>query len=259
MGVGRGIFIIGFPLLATAAALALSIVILLGSTSRASGLHNVYYMKIDLSNIKTSAITGTDTSWLDSTAQGILRRFGVPNFYSTGVSGFCRGNSHGRFYRCETPSVPYWFDLFSILKKDTNTEHLNFQLPDKVGKYQDVLEKASKVMWIFYIIAAALLFIQLVIGFCTLGSKLMSCITSIVSLISTILMIIASGLGTGIHSVYRKYFNEQVNKYGITAKMGKTMLGLTWAASALCLWATVWWLFSICCGSTGRKRRSYIP
>lgn len=256
MACGRNFFILLFPLLGTAAALVLTIVMMLGSTEQASALHDVYYLKVDFSNITTQAVIGTQSDSLDSAAQSIINQLGVSNFYTTGISGFCRGDERGKYHDCETPMLPYWFDLFGILRQDTNTENLNIDLPEDVQKYEKVLRTASKVMWVFYIIAAGLLVIELVIGLCTFRSRIMSCCTAFVSFFATAFMVVASGLGTGIHVVYRKYFNQEVNQFGISAEIGKTMLGLTWAASGLCLWAFVWWLFSICCGNTKRSSRN---
>jgi tellurite resistance protein TehA-like permease len=98
--------------------------------------------------------------------------------------------------------------------------------------------------------------IELFIGFFAFHSRTASCCSMLFAGIGCLFLFLASALATGIFIVYKDEFNKNLSSFGVTASLGSKAFILTWVAAAASLVSAVWWMFSICCGST-RYGRSH--
>lgn len=255
MAAGRDCLIICFPLLGTLVAIALAIVTILGSNAHTMGLKDLYFMRVDFSNISTSAITGlssTETQIVNGLVQSAFQDLGISNFFDAGITGYCEGTESGTnltITKCTSPYQPYWFDLEGILKNETKNG-IDILLPANAQQYSNIVEAASKAMWVCYVAGIVVLGIEAVIGLFSFHSRLASCCTAVIAFLAFALLLSASGLATGMFVTYRKYFNDELGQYGILASLDSKAFILTWIATGASLWSTIWWIFSICCGST---------
>lgn len=260
MGLGRSCLILTFPMLGTVVAVALTIVMLLGSTKQAPGLKDVYYMRIDVSNITDTPIEGLNDAtggFASQVINDVIDQLGISDVYDAGVSGYCEGEVKDGDYKldkCHTGDLPYWFDLQTIIENQIKAG-IKFKLPDDVKDYEKILKTASKAMWVCYVIGVVVCGLTIFIGLFSFHSRIASFCTALVSFVGFLAIMVASALGTGIYKTYSHYFNEEVNKYGIKASLNSKALAITWVATAAALWATVWWVISICCGHTARRNR----
>lgn len=245
-------------MLGTCVTIALVVVMLLGATPKAPGLKNIYYLRLDLSNATSSAFTGADTSLtntVDNVIQTALSDMGVANYYDVGVSGYCAGTlSDGKSSNetCYTPEVPFWFDFESIV--DEHLQGFKIVLPDDVQNYINVYKGCSKAMWVIYIIGAILTVLTLFSGLFSFHSKGVTICVSFLAFLAAVFIVVASAIGTAMFSIFSHYFNNEVEKYGISADVHSQGLAVTWIAAAASIWTFVWWVVAICVGSTHRRR-----
>lgn len=258
MGAGRNCLILTFPMLGSVVALALTIVMLLGSTKQASGLKDVYFMRVDMSNITDTPIEGLNdaTGGLAASAiNSVVEGLGISQIYDAGVSGYCEGTKKDDKikYKCHNGDLPYWFDLQTIVKSQLKGG-MDIKFPDKVKDYEKILRTACKAMWICFVIGAVVSGVTVFVGLFSFHSRMASICTTFISIVAFIALFLSAGLGTGIYKTYSHYFNDEVSKYGIKASLNGKAVAISWVAVAASLWATVWWVASICCcGSTHRK------
>lgn len=252
MGVGRGCFITLFPMLFTAATIALAIVTFLGSYEHAWGLRNIYYLKLDLSGVNADGVS------LSKVAEGA----GLYQIYQIGSNGFCYGNKNSdgstTLTACKTPMQPFWFDLVGFAADQSSAIGAvlrEIKLPTEITDYETILKNASITMWACWIATMGLSAIQIIFGFFAFRSRGMSCFLSFVSVLAFLTSIVAAGIATGMYMVYRNKFNDYASQFGVSASLGSGGLALAWVTVAICLIAGVSWVLSICIGSTRHKHQ----
>ena len=250
MGAGRGCFIIFFPILFSLAAIAVTLVTFLSSYEHAGGLKNLYFLRLDFSGINADGIN------LSSVASSL----GVAQIYQIGANGFCYGTKANdgsvSLEGCKTPTTPFWFDIVG-LASDTSyslaTIFKTIDLPSEISQYETILRDASYTMWSCYIATMGLLLIQVVIGFFSFRSRGCSFFSSVLSVLSFLTSIVASGIANGMYTVYRNKFNDLLGKFGVAASIGSSGLAISWVSTAIALLAGLAWFISICVGSTRHK------
>lgn len=249
-------------MLGTLASVILTLFVILGGVRDSSPLGQLFFLKLDLKGITTRAIIGdaadAEVSTLaDAALRTALKAAGVSDFYTVALWGFCQGseatNGTTMVEKCSKPEALFWLDTQTLLNEELKGTGFKINLPASVTDYNGTIEAASKAMFILYFISICVLFIAFLAGFFSYRSRGASCCAGIITFVGLIASILASGIATGMYTVIRNVVNDNVEEYGIEASLGTTMLGLTWGATAAALWALVWWLLTICCGSTRKK------
>lgn len=226
----------------------------------------------------------------------------LPDFYTTALWNYCYGNVSSNSSRtlskleslvnldgkyhvtyCSDPKAMYWFNATQVLletegagSNSSNTTVISETVSDvlttaietasnldDVRKYMGTIEGVSKASFVIYIISLVFLFLTLVVGPFSCSSRGVNCCSTILSLISFALVLVATGLVTGMYTILRNLINNNLGQYGIEASLSSTMLGIAWGGVGAALWATFWWFFSICIGSTHKKhepeKEPFIP
>lgn len=259
MALGRTLCIIVFPMVVSLASIVFALIAFFGSYQNAMGLQKVYFMSVDFSNISSGSISGISglssdvQEAISSASSAIFNELGISTVYTAGINGYCQGGSTSNISKCTTPYEPYWFDLVSILETDSNTG-VNITLPSNIQDYENVLHGALVGSWVSYIIGMAFVFLTIIVGFCSFHSRFGSCCAAIIGILGALFMILASGLATGAYVTYHKYFNDNFEDFGVSANLGTTAFAVSWIAAGLAVIAALFWIFSICCGSTRRSR-----
>lgn len=100
--------------LLTSLLLLISIVFLIlveiGNTSVDKILNNIYFIKLDLSNIIPVSVP--NATLINSIAQTI----GLHDYYTVGLWGWCMGNYGEGITYCSPPKVLYWFNPIEIIQ-----------------------------------------------------------------------------------------------------------------------------------------------
>jgi len=85
------------------------ILVEIGNTYNKRVLTDIYFLKLDLSNIVPASIP--DSVLINSIAQTM----GLHDFYQVGLWGFCEGYNGAGVQRCSKPQNLYWFNPVEIL------------------------------------------------------------------------------------------------------------------------------------------------
>lgn len=85
------------------------IMVEIGNTSNRSVLKNIYFIKLDLTNVfPVSVPNGT-------LLNSIARTLGLHDFYQVGLWNFCEGYNDIGITGCSKPQTMYWFNPVEIL------------------------------------------------------------------------------------------------------------------------------------------------
>lgn len=244
---------------------------------------SIYLLEIDASNISISALIPAAAN-IDISPQ----QLGLSDVYTLGMWGYCEGTASSDaqtdrdeilgldnvdFTACSSPKAMYVFDPESFIQDVLNTsaslnqvnsyldilgvDNVDISLPQDLVDYEDTIRAVSKMIFICTIIGIVLTFIQVLFSIGAFFSKGWSCATTVVSILSFVSLIIGAGGATGMYRIVQTIFNDNLGEYGVRAGLSRNFLVFYWLAVALNLIALVFWIFSICCGSTRKRSRSY--
>ncbi|ODQ68680.1 hypothetical protein NADFUDRAFT_45163 [Nadsonia fulvescens var. elongata DSM 6958] len=273
MAAGRNCLILIFPVLTTLAALILTLIVLLGNVSNTVVLRDVYFLKVNISDLSIPTaelgLTGDLATVADAAPKAIAQQAGLHEYYTTGLWNYCAGNStNGTDFTidyCSKPASMYYLDPVNMLSQDISRTHssvssatlataLESAFPTEINDYISIVKPVSNAMWILYIVGICLTFIAIFVGgIFSFHSRCGSFCTGLISALSSISLIVASGIATAMFTKIRNLFNENANSFGIGASVGRQAMILTWVAVLCSLASTLFWMLSICCGSTKRR------
>jgi len=209
-----------------------------------------------IAHLTTEALgnSASDSVTAQSSINVTAADLGLANSYTVGLWSYCgQKESDGKTNQtCSKAKADFWFDPFSIwgLNETAVEQTINSSsLTDALNTY----EKASKAAWVFYLVALISTIVELAFGVVAIFSRIGSCLTTIVSSISTVSIIMASIIATVMWSLVVASFNTELGKYGVSASLNVSMLAATWLAVAFSMASGFFWFISICCcGSTDR-------
>jgi hypothetical protein len=140
----------------------------------------------DLQGIASEAI-GSDQQLLKALDQA-EKDADLRDFYDIGLWGYCAGNktSKGNFEvdYCSPKEASFWFNPVAVWK--LNNTGISELLPSNLQSGLSTYEKISKWMFIAYMIAIGTTALELVIGISAICSRLGSCVTTLVSVVSNL-------------------------------------------------------------------------
>lgn len=132
---------------------------------------------------------------------------------------------------------------------------------------QDTINAATKAIGFLpqmtlslYLSVLGMTVLSLIFGFISICTRFGSVCTTILSIITTLVLLTAAaasqalwtGVSTGVNKIDFSKFGD--NESGrIHSKAGKEIYTLSYIAAALSVFASVFWIFSICCVSTKEK------
>ncbi|KAJ6021773.1 hypothetical protein N7540_007277 [Penicillium herquei] len=269
MGKGGRIACIITPYLLTIATLICIIIVGLGCTkASSSSLSNIYFMRIDLSNLTNGSSTTTEI-------ENLLEKFGITSvnatevedlvdqlasnqadslvkeFYDIGLWGYCDGDIRSGDFdttHCSKPKSEFYFDPLSVWGLENSTA-VKDELPSDYNKDMKIYKAVSKWMFIAYIVAFILTIVEILVGFFAICSRWGSCVTTLFAFAALIFTAAASITATVLFVIFRSTFGNTLKAYGIKLSLGKNMFAATWLAVAFSLAATFFWVFSVCCCS----------
>ncbi|KAI0202007.1 SUR7/PalI family-domain-containing protein [Astrocystis sublimbata] len=228
------------------------ILVEIGNTRNNAILGDMYFFKLDLTNV---LVKSAPTSL--SLQNSIARTLGLHDFYQVGLWNFCEGYQYEGITHCTKPDASFWFNPVKILLSEL-LSGASIALPSEVNDILNILRIASRVMFGFFLGGILLNAILLVSSVVVLYSRWWSLPAGIISGISSVVLIVAAGLGTAISYVFQAALNSQPD-LGVSASVGTKMLAFEWTAAGLTMLAfTIHAGLGCCCTSrrdmrTGRK------
>ncbi|KAK2759433.1 hypothetical protein FQN54_002911 [Arachnomyces sp. PD_36] len=210
----------------------------------------------------------------DDVADYITDEIGIHDFYSVHLMTYCEG-----FYEpnglvqpdgsspsenvtgCSNRTTMFHFNpkkvLQSELKDGVTLDDLKW--PDDINDGIIVLEAASKTMFVFYVAGIAITGLALITTFAAIFMN--GRITILLGFSLSAFAFILLGIASAIATVISVKTVEAVNKYGddigVSATRGQKFLGMTWAAVAAMLIATL--LSIVLCVVARRRNHAFGP
>lgn len=249
-------FVVLIPLIFSIAALVLGAFACAGSTKDMTPVDQIYMLRMNITDIDVSSVFGSSVSASISASD-----LGLSDIYSIGMWGYCKGDNDNGDYNvtyCSKPTPMFLFDPVSILTEDLSTSisSSDLNLPDKVEDYIKTAKIVSKVIFITTIIGVVAAFVVAVLTLLSFCSHFVSCVATILSIITFLALGIAAAASTAAYTIVKKYFNDALDDYGISATLSNyRFYGLIWAAFVAALITAVFSLFAICCGRTSSKTK----
>ncbi|TVY40156.1 hypothetical protein LOCC1_G007430 [Lachnellula occidentalis] len=282
MGVGRFACVILPFLLTTASLICILIAMLAGITNHSLDMFEVDTKNMsistnDLANLENlakrmaSPEPGNPLSYLTQAAQSSATTLaehytsgtnltaadlGLADSYKVSLWNYCsvtgsKSNcTKGKFdWATKATNITLLESVANAATGSSNTT-LPKTLKDSLKTFA-VVTKWTEVVYIIAIILAA---INLVMGIFAFFSRVGSCITWIVSGLSTVAVIAASLMATIESSIVVAAVKSTAKAYNVHASLNTSFLAVTWLACAFSIGAGLFWAFSICCCANDHKK-----
>jgi hypothetical protein len=231
-----------------------------------SGSNGLDKFEDNLTSLGNDLLNGLSNAAGD-VADDIAHELGLHDFYSAHLMGYCEGEYKGNatvkgapknVTACSKSEGMFWFDPREILDRELHAgvtlEDLDW--PSEIDDGLKTLKGTSNAMFVFYMIGVAAAGLSILTGLAGLsGSRLISLANFTVTMIGFIALAVASILVTVIIVKAVHILNDFGKVIGLSAYRGSTFLGMTWAATALMLLASMVWVVECI---MGRKRRTRV-
>ncbi|KAK3370239.1 SUR7/PalI family-domain-containing protein [Podospora didyma] len=207
------------------------LLILIGNTFNKSVLKDIYFFKLDLTDIIPTSVP--NASLINSIAQSI----GLHDFYQVGLWNFCEGYQNSGITFCSEPQKLYWFNPVEILMNEL-LSGATIALPTQVITILDVLRITSQIMFGFFIVATILNFLMIFVSPLAIRSRWWSLPLAIAAFLSALLVVVASIVGSVISFAF-KYAATAQSDLNIHAYVGVKMFVFMWLASGFSIWSFI--------------------
>lgn len=159
---------------------------------------------------------------------------GLANYYYVYLWNHCESNKKMNFFYCSRPRIDYYFNSVRLLKARLKRDVL-VKIPTGSDSYHKRLQITSYCALAFLAFGLVLSFTTFVfVGIITLvGSG--AAFTSALSGISTLVLIIGSGLVSGQYLELKNLIRDKASYLKVTGEEGSWGLFFLWASSALSL------------------------
>ncbi|KAK0337900.1 hypothetical protein LTR02_001651 [Friedmanniomyces endolithicus] len=230
------------------------ILVEVGNTSTSSIRTNIYFIKLDLTNIIPVSVPNAEL--INSIAQTL----GLHDFYMVGLWGFCEGYNGQGVTQCSTPQAMWWFNPVQIIQSEL-LSGASIALPSKVNTLLGLIRVVSHWMFALFLTGACLSFLMMFLIPLSIYSRwatlpimiftfLAALFTTVASVIATVLFVIMQNAITSVTEVH------------IGAKINPEMFAFIWIASGSAIIAWIIQLGQCCCCASrrdvkkGKKRGS---
>ena len=271
------------PLLCSIAALILTLLCLFAGSSE-SFLPNAELLTLNTSRLGHTSLFNTSdgnggfisnlingiegdiNNLINNATSDIAAAFHLHDFYAAHVMNYCEGYYEGNdtagakenITHCSNRTAFFHFNPTQIIQNELapglNLSDLHW--PSEIEDAVKTIEVASKVMFVFYVIGI------IFAGFAVLGAiwgvfangRLSAFVNFLLDILAFLFIGIASAISTAIIVKAVNAINKYGAEIGLAAYKGKEFLGMTWAATAVMLLASLMWIAE-CCAGRRRTRR----
>lgn len=217
--------------------------VLVGNTHNRPVLRNIFFFKLDLSNIIPASVPNAQL--INSVAQSI----GLHDFYQVGLWGFCEGFVSVGITYCSPPQSLYWFNPVSILLNEL-LAGATIALPTEVVEILNVLRVASQVMFGFFLTGLVFVFLLALASPLVVRSRWWSAAAAAAALLAALLVLAATVVASVISLLFQ-YAATAQQDLNLRADIGVQMFVCMWIATGFTLLAfTMHAGMGCCCVST---------
>jgi len=188
---------------------------------------------------------------------------GLADSYKVSLWNYCR--TSGKNTTCTSAKFDWAATSLNSSSVEATASALTgktVRLPSELRTALKTFKTFSKWTEVVYIIAVIACAAELVLGVFGFCSRAGSCITFIISGISTATIILASIMASVQSSLVIAAVKATARSYGVHGSLNTSFLATTWLAAAFSVGAGMFWMLTICCcasdssGSSKRKSRS---
>ncbi|KIX00446.1 uncharacterized protein Z518_10585 [Rhinocladiella mackenziei CBS 650.93] len=244
-------------LLSIGVLICLVLVFLAGTFDRNKTVDDLYFLKIDLTNLTLSSsanllddLSGGNTTILGGALEAAKQSLGMKDYYTIYLRSYCSWNGDDTYANCTDPEAYFWFNPINIWGLNNTGVPVDDYLPQTFRDGLDAYHAASKALFYLYVFALSAACVTILVGFSAIFSRWGSFFTTFCASAMAILILGASITATAVYIVLRTALNETLkDDYGIESSIGTSVLSVTWIGTALALGAGFFWLLSVCCCS----------
>jgi hypothetical protein len=220
------------------------LLILIGNVHDRAVLRDVYFYKLDLSNIIPASVPNSQL------INSVTQTLGLHDFYQVGLWNYCEGyNDQGITY-CSKPKSLFWWNPVETITGEL-LAGATIALPSEVVTILTVLRITSQIMFGFFLTGCILTFLFIFMTPLVVKSRWWSLPFAFASFIITILVLAASIIGSVISFVF-KYAAEAQQDLNISASVGTRMFVFMWIATGCALVAFIIHAGLGCCCTSRR-------
>ncbi|ORY63044.1 SUR7/PalI family-domain-containing protein [Pseudomassariella vexata] len=224
------------------------ILVEIGNTKATRVLGDIYFFKLDLSDIIPQSVP--NLTLLNS----IARTLGLHDFYQVGLWNFCEGYEDEGITHCSKPTKLFWFNPVEILKNELFAG-ASIALPSEVNTILYLLQIASNVMFGFFITGLVLDFVLMCASPIVLYSRWWSLPFALLAFVAALFVTAATIIGTAMSLIF-KYALTSQSDLNVVADVGVKMFAFMWIATAFTVLAFFIHASLGCCCTSRRDLRT---
>ncbi|KAH9892285.1 SUR7/PalI family-domain-containing protein [Xylariomycetidae sp. FL2044] len=225
------------------------ILVEIGNTKGTKVLGDIYFFKLDLSDIFPQSVPTTLTL-----QNSIARTLGLHDFYQVGLWNFCEGYNTDGITHCSKPTTLWWFNPVEILLSELFAG-ASIALPSEVNDILNILHIASNIMFGFFLAGLLLDFVLIFVTPVVLFSRWWSLPVGAFTFIAFVLVLVASALGTAMSLIFKYALTSQTD-LNVSADVGVKMLAFMWIATGFTFLAFLIHAGLGCCCTSRRDIRT---
>ncbi|OTB04488.1 hypothetical protein M426DRAFT_320847 [Hypoxylon sp. CI-4A] len=226
-----------------------------GASSSLSDLEDKVGDSLSSRSAKRDEASDLLTSLIGSSGNITASDLGIDKVYDVTLWNYCSTPANSTEKNCTKAEFNWAEKYLNTSFVDTFGDELsvNITIPDEITDALNTFKPLVKWTEVVYIIAMIALGLELVIGLFTACSRLVSCLTWVISGVATLAAIAAAAMMTALSVVVVGTVKGFLSKYNGDASFNKNFLACIWIGVAFALGASLFWLFSICCCSPDRR------
>ncbi|QIW98250.1 hypothetical protein AMS68_003768 [Peltaster fructicola] len=217
------------------------------SASR-SALTNIYFIKIDLTNIVPIAVPNAEL------INSIARTLGLHDFYTVGLWNFCEGYNSDGVTGCSTPQALYWFNPVEIIGNEL-LAGAEISLPQELVDILGLIHTVSNWMFGLFLTSACLSFVMIFIVPLSVFSRWATFPIAVLTFLTALFVTVAAVIATVLFVIMSNVFNN-ATQLNIGAEIGKEMFAFMWIAAATAIFAWLIQMGQLCCCASRRDVRT---
>jgi hypothetical protein len=143
----------------------------------------------------------------------------------------------------------------TALEGVNSTSGITIRLPSEITGPLRAFREVSRWTSIAFIIALVCLGIQLVIGIMSNFSRIISCVTWLIGMLSIVLVGVAASLATAQAAIVVGVVEATAFRYGVQGSINTNFLATIWIGFAFTLVANTFWLCTVCCCKNEKRSK----
>ena len=216
------------------------------SSSSLSNLESLLKREDHFSSLTIAALTGSAST--STTVNITAADLGLADLYKVSLWAYC--SETGSNTTC-TKAKFNWaataLNTTAIQDLAVATSGVNFTLPKTLTTSLETFTVVNKWTEVVYIIAFVSCVVEIFFGIFAICSRAGSCLTFLVSGLSTVSIVAASIMSTVLGSITVGSIDSVAKAYGVKASLNTSFLATTWIAAAFSIAGGLFWMFTICC------------